>query len=460
MSRLKIFDDEIIAKRIFTKIENASKLPLNYINKHKDNYNKDFKSGKFINKNMFRKNTEVVVKITSGSKHFQALSKHLDYISREGKLELITSDFDVYLGDKEKLKLKKIFKNEGAPIPQYGKEKKERRHTINMVFSMKEHSTTPADKLQKATITALKRMYPNNFFVVAFHNDTDNPHCHVCLKVADKNGKRINPKKSDLANLRTEFAKALNELGVEAKATNKKQKEVEINTEHSLKDKQSHQKTKMHYYQVVDFGKAHYNFNKNAKPSYFVKYRTKKGITTIWSEDLERVINENKVLRGEYAKFKIVGKQEFQLTRKAKIDGEWQEIAKTYQKSIWDVSVIGREKELKSLDKKLDKDLPKYQIVRNKEQETNLKGEKDERSYKQIYRQRVLQELGNNATIPRGFTRERNTMRVLSKESLVQDAKRTQMLLHINALNQLQQGNTKRPDNILRWTDSGFDRVE
>ncbi|EAL55771.1 hypothetical protein CCOA0017, partial [Campylobacter coli RM2228] len=35
---------------------------------------------------MFRKNTEVVVKITSGSKNSQALSKHLDYISREGNV--------------------------------------------------------------------------------------------------------------------------------------------------------------------------------------------------------------------------------------------------------------------------------------------------------------------------------------------------------------------------------------
>ena len=70
MSRsIKIFDDEIIAKKVFTKIENASKLPLNYINKNKDKYVKDIKTGKLVSKNMFRKNIEVVVKITSGSKN-------------------------------------------------------------------------------------------------------------------------------------------------------------------------------------------------------------------------------------------------------------------------------------------------------------------------------------------------------------------------------------------------------
>ncbi|EAH9176487.1 spore coat protein CotH [Campylobacter coli] len=438
MSRsIRIFDDEIIAKKVFTKIENASKLPLNYINKNRDKYTKDIKTGKLISKNMFRKNTEVVVKITSGSKNSQALSKHLDYISRDGNVELITNDFDRYVGEDEILEVKRIFKNEGSPIPLYKEGAKEKRHTINMVFSMKEHSTTPKEKLQQAVITTLKRMYPNNFFVVAFHNDTDNPHCHVCLKVADKNGKRINPKKADLANLRAEFAKALNELGVEAKATNKKQREVEINQEFSVKLNTNNEinqapKIKMHYYQVMDFGEANYQFStdKNAKKSYYVSYKTKKGITTIWGQDLERVVRENKVLRGEYARFKIVGQEEYEIKRKAKINNKWQEVVKTLKKPIWEVSVIGREKDLKQINKA--KTTKKYKIIQDK-------GVNNERDYTKQYRQRVLQE-------------QRNSMRILSKQPMVHNTKRTQMLLHINALNQLQQGERGRSDNILRWT--------
>ncbi|WP_270964387.1 MobP1 family relaxase [Campylobacter upsaliensis] len=447
MSRsIRIFDDEIIAKKVFTKIENASKLPLNYINKNRDKYTKDIKTGKLISKNMFRKNTEVVVKITSGSKNSQALSKHLDYISRDGNVELITNDFDRYAGEDEILEVKRIFKNEGSPIPLYKEGAKEKRHTINMVFSMKEHSTTPKEKLQQSVITTLKRMYPNNFFIVAFHNDTDNPHCHVCLKVADKNGKRINPKKADLANLRAEFAKALNELGVEAKAT-KKQREVEINQEFSVKLNTNNEinqalKIKMHYYQVMDFGEANYQFStdKNAKKSYYVSYKTKKGITTIWGQDLERVVKENKVLRGEYARFKIVGQEEYEIKRKAKINNKWQEVVKTLKKPVWDVSVVGREKELKQITKK-------YKI-------THDKGVNNERDYTKQYRQRVLQELGNKSTIRREVAQERNFMRILSEQPMVHNTKRTQMLLHINALNQLQQGERGRSDNILRWTSA------
>ncbi|WP_216681629.1 MobP1 family relaxase [Campylobacter novaezeelandiae] len=450
MSSIKIFDDEIIAKKVFTKVENASKLPLNYINKNKNKYTKDIKTGKLINKNMFRKNTEVVVKITSGSKNLQALSKHLDYISRKGNVELITNDFDKYVGEDEVFEVKKIFKNEGSPIPLYKEGAKEKRHTINMVFSMKEHSTTPKEKLQQATITALKRIYPNNLFVLAFHGDTDNPHCHICLKVADKNGKRINPKKADLANLRAEFAKALNELGVEAKATNKKQREVEINQEFSAKLNMNNElnqtpKIKMHYYQVMDFGSANYQFStdENAKKSYYVSYKTKKGITTIWGQDLERVVKENKVLRGEYARFKIVGQEDYEIIKKAKINNQWQEVSKILKKPIWDVSVIGREKDLKPISK--TKTIKKYKIIRNK-------GINNERDYTKQYRQRILQELRNKSIIRREVAQERDSMRVLSKQPMVYDTKRTQMLLHINALNQLQQGERRRTDNILRWT--------
>ncbi|EAJ1255097.1 spore coat protein CotH [Campylobacter lari] len=456
--RIKIFDDEVVARKVFTKIENASKLPLNYINKNRDKYTKDIKTGKLVSKNMFRKNTEVVVKITSGSKNSQALSRHIDYISRKGNVELITNDFDKYIGEDEILEVKKNFKNEGAPIPLYKEGAKEKRHTINMVFSMKEHSTTPKEKLQQATITSLKRMYPNNFFVVAFHGDTDNPHCHICLKVADKNGKRINPKKADLANLRIEFAKALNELGVEAKATNKKQREINIDQEYSIKlnkEKQIYKtpKIKMHYYQVMDFGEANYKFStdKNAKKSYYVSYKTKKGITTIWGQDLERVVKENKVLRGEYARFKIVGQEEYEIKRKVKIKNKWQEVVKTLKKPIWDVSVIGREKELKQMVKITD--TKKYKIIQQE------KGINNERDYREIYKQRVLQELGVKSFGGREITKERNSMRVLSKQPMVYDTKRTQMLLHINELNQLQQGERRRADNILRWTSVGNNEI-
>ncbi|EAJ2196090.1 TPA: relaxase/mobilization nuclease domain-containing protein [Campylobacter jejuni] len=434
MSRLKIFDDEIIAKRVYTKIEIGSKSAYNFKNRSSNKTNR-----------IFKKNTEVVVKITSGSKNLQAVCKHLDYISREGTVEVITSDFDTLKGKDELKFLKKIYENEGAPIPRFGQEKKEKRHTINMVFSMQDYTNATPEKMKKAVLMTLKKMYPDNFFAIAFHNDTDNPHCHVCLKVADKNGKRINPKKTDLMNLRLSFAKALNELGVEAKATIRSK-----NNEVSYKLEKNKEQTKMHYYQVLDYGEAKYKFSldKNAEDSFYVKYRTKKGITTIWSKDLARVIKENKILKGEYAKFKIVGQETYQIKKKVKVNGKIVEVTKVAKKSVWDASVLGREKELKLLQSD-EANNPKYTIKEN-----------NERDYTKQYRQRILQELSNKSTIRRDAAQERNSMRILSKQPMVHDQKGTQMPMHINALNQLQQGKRGRTNSSLRWTSTRNNEIE
>ncbi|ELW6648935.1 relaxase/mobilization nuclease domain-containing protein [Campylobacter jejuni] len=431
MSRsIRIFDDEIIAKKVFTKIENASKLPLNYINKNRDKYTKDIKTGKLISKNMFRKNTEVVVKITSGSKNSQALSKHLDYISRDGNVELITNDFDRYAGEDEILEVKRIFKNEGSPIPLYKEGAKEKRHTINMVFSMKEHSTTPKEKLQQAVITTLKRMYPNNFFVVAFHNDTDNPHCHVCLKVADKNGKRINPKKADF--------KGMSERGF---ARSQADWIVGINLTRAY----TIMARKNGYEGILSVGRVQtpilsliVNRDKEFENFKSINYYSLLG---------DFNINNNTIK----ARFKIVGQEEYEIKRKAKINNKWQEVVKTLKKPIWEVSVIGREKDLKQINKA--KTTKKYKIIQDK-------GVNNERDYTKQYRQRILQELGNKSTIRRETAQERNSMRILSKQPVVHNTKRTQMLLHINALNQLQQGERGRSDNILRWTSARNNEIK
>ena len=78
----------------------------------------------------------------------------------------------------------------------------------------------------------------------------------------------------------------------------------------------------------------------------------------------------------------------------------------------------------------------------------------NERDYTKQYRQRVLQELGNKSIRRGDVAKKRDSMRVLSKQPMVYDTKRTQMLLHINALDQLQQGERRRTNNIVRWTNS------
>lgn len=46
-----------------------------------------------------------------------------------------------------------------------------------------------------------------------------------------------------------------------------------------------------------------------------MSYKIKKRIAIICGQDLERVVKENKVLRGEYAIFKIVGQEVFEILK-------------------------------------------------------------------------------------------------------------------------------------------------
>jgi cpp17 len=108
---------------------------------------------------------------------------------------------------------------------------------------------------------------------------------------------------------------------------------------------------KSHHYEVIGFGEAPYKFNSDNEQSYYVNYKTPTGkIVTIWSKDLKKVIEENKINVGEFCRFAITGEQEMKfiyLDKKTK-----NTIEKTAYKKMWDVSVNDRlEKELKPLKK-------------------------------------------------------------------------------------------------------------
>lgn len=341
--RVKLFDDEILARRVFTKSENAKKSSFNY----KKNKQIISKNKPIINKNFSK---EVLVKITGNSKNFQAFKAHIKYITRNDELEIYEDENITYKGKEETKEFLKDFNSNFInKIPNKNENLKEKREAYHIVFSMREHSKVPKEKILKATMKTVKKMFPNNESAFVYHGDTNNPHIHTVLKVKNDKGKRLDIRKNDLANLRKNFAKELNNLGIEAEATIKRNYEK--------------REAKKHYYEVVEFGKAKYKFSKeeNAKNSYYVKYKTKNGNAEIWSDDLERVIKENNVKIGEFVKFKIIDKKPINLDIYINKNGRKIKVTKQVYKSVWDCSVMGREKELNILDKnKIYK--PKYNI--------------------------------------------------------------------------------------------------
>lgn len=166
---------------------------------------------------------EVVFKITSSAKNLKQLSKHIDYISRKGSLELLDSDLNIY-ADKESLHNCIENYQNGYVIPKENERKRERRETYNMVFSMRDYDDCDGESLKNAVFETIKKLYPNAHFTLAFHNDTDNPHCHICLKATNNDGSRIDIKKADCMTIRKSFADNLNKRGIYALATRRSDK--------------------------------------------------------------------------------------------------------------------------------------------------------------------------------------------------------------------------------------------
>ena len=351
--RLKLFDDELIAKRVYTKIENASKSSYNYKKKnYSTNKNENNPRGK-----------EAVIKISGNSKNLDSFKRHIEYITRDYELPLYDDEGNIYEGKDEIKEYIELYNIDGA-IPEYeNTNKRERREVLNFIFSMKEHHTTPKDKLMEAVIKSVKEKYPDNPACFSFHGDTDNPHIHCDLKIQDINGKRIDVKIADLQKLRKDYAKNLRDLGIEAYATRKYEKydkDKNINLDTTVQDKNltgaGENKIKNHHYEVVEFGKAKYKFDEKAKDSFYVKYKTTKDeIIDIWGEDLERVVKENDVKVGEFVKFKVTDKTpvEVQTKKLNKKTNKWTVYKKTALKNVWDCSILGRaEKDLKMVSDK------------------------------------------------------------------------------------------------------------
>ena len=339
--RPKIFEDELRAKKVYTKIEKASNLPKNYNKKTNQGFKKP------MMKNTPR-GKEVVIKITGNSKNFQHWKAHLDYVTRKGELEIVADKDTKYQGLEDNKAFSKFFNIIGSAIPNDYENLKEKREVLNFVFSMKEHNNTPKDKLIEAVLKTMKEKYPNNATYAVFHGDTDNPHIHCDLKIAGEDGKRIDVRKNDLLDMRVKFAKNLNDLGIEATATRRWERKIKEKTKEELKEHK--EKLHNHHFEVVEFGEAKYQFDDRNSSSYFVKYKTSKDeITTIWGKELEKVIKENDIAPGEFVKFRKVDKAPVEtVIRKKSKNGKREVFIKNGFKDVWDCSILGRaEKDLK-----------------------------------------------------------------------------------------------------------------
>jgi len=164
---------------------------------------------------IIRRAPEVMVKITGRTKDGGHLRSHLDYISRNGKLNLEGPDGE-RLEERAEIKaLAAAWTLEAALEPDG---RRDRPLSRSIVLSMPRGTDAMRvhDAARAFAVAAFGDRFP---YVFALHDEGGHPHVHLTVRALGSDGSRLNPRKADLEVWRQRFAQALRDRGVEAEAS-------------------------------------------------------------------------------------------------------------------------------------------------------------------------------------------------------------------------------------------------
>lgn len=166
---------------------------------------------------VIRKAPEVMVKITGSSSGLATVKHHLDYISRNGDVEMTNECGESIQGRDDLKGLRAQLK--ASQIPN----ESNKREFLHVVFSMP--PGTPEKAMRDAVLEFCKEEFSNRRYVAALHDDTDHTHVHVCVATRDidrADEPRLSPRKDDLFRWRLGFADKLREHGIDAAASERR----------------------------------------------------------------------------------------------------------------------------------------------------------------------------------------------------------------------------------------------
>lgn len=162
-----------------------------------------------------RRAPEVVVKITGKTTDAGHLQRHLDYISRNGKLVLEGPDGERLEG---RAAVKDRAEAWAAELALEPGRRRDRPVSRSVVLSMP--AGTDAARLHDAARAFARDVFGDRFpYVFALHDEGRQPHVHLTVRALGADGTRLNPRKADLEVWRQKFAQALRDRGVEAEAS-------------------------------------------------------------------------------------------------------------------------------------------------------------------------------------------------------------------------------------------------
>jgi type IV secretory pathway VirD2 relaxase len=158
---------------------------------------------------------EVMVKVTGRTRDPGHLRAHLDYISRNGELEVEDRDGALITG---RPAVRELADDWSAVALADSRRRATTPFSISVVLSMP--AETDAAIVRDAARAFAREVFADRFdYVFALHTDAQHPHVHLAIRALGDHGERLNPKKADLEAWRQAFARALRDRGVEAEAT-------------------------------------------------------------------------------------------------------------------------------------------------------------------------------------------------------------------------------------------------
>lgn len=166
---------------------------------------------------------EAVVKVLPrASSDLKAVGNHLNYISRNGEVELETDDGErvkhasqEWLTEDWDLDIDDVRRQSALRATRSGKPPK---LVHKLMFSMP--PGTPPDRVLGAVRNfARQEFWGRHRYTFALHADEAHPHVHLVLKATSEEGVRLNIRRATLRHWRAEYARNLRLLGVEANAT-------------------------------------------------------------------------------------------------------------------------------------------------------------------------------------------------------------------------------------------------
>jgi hypothetical protein len=160
-----------------------------------------------------RRAPQVMVKVTGGGRGMAAIGAHFRYISKNGRLDIEDDRGSVERGKEALHELERQWRVGGAQIDAVSP----RREAFNVMLSMP-RGTDPLT-VQWAAREFARVEFADHRYVIVLHDHQANPHVHLSVRAASKQGKRLNPRKADLQRWRETFAERLRERGIDAEAS-------------------------------------------------------------------------------------------------------------------------------------------------------------------------------------------------------------------------------------------------